>query len=48
MTAVVEDGGLETVQTMKDVARLEEAIVQDIQGGTQIGFDWHWVWGMRP
>ncbi|KAI9147992.1 N-methyltransferase tcpN [Paramyrothecium foliicola] len=48
LTAVVQNGGFETIQTMEDVLRVEDTLERDVQAGTRIGFDWHWAWGMRP
>ncbi|KAK1599521.1 methyltransferase domain-containing protein [Colletotrichum navitas] len=49
LTAVVEDGGEETVRTMEDVSRIERDLVRDTdQNGVRLGFDYFWNWGQRP
>ncbi|KAK2773606.1 methyltransferase domain-containing protein [Colletotrichum kahawae] len=48
MTAVVDHGGLETVQTTNDVERLHEALARYLQNGTRVGFDYVQVLAQRP
>ncbi|KAH7322377.1 S-adenosyl-L-methionine-dependent methyltransferase [Stachybotrys elegans] len=48
MAAIIEDGGMETIQTVADMKRLGDIILQEIDKGAQFGFDWRWVWGRRP
>lgn len=39
MTAVIDNGGLENVQTMADVERLHDTLARELQNGTRVGFD---------
>ncbi|KAK1984236.1 methyltransferase domain-containing protein [Colletotrichum cereale] len=48
LTAVVEDGGEETVRTMEDVGRIERELVRDAeQNGVHLGLHYFWNWGQR-
>lgn len=48
MTAVVDNGGFENVQTMADVERLHDTLARELQNGTRVGFDYVEVLGRRP
>ncbi|GKT63162.1 methyltransferase domain-containing protein [Colletotrichum tofieldiae] len=48
MLAVLEDGGTETLQSMKDIDRLESGMRQDVLNGALVGFSYTWIWGRHP
>ncbi|OLN96302.1 Demethylmenaquinone methyltransferase 2 [Colletotrichum chlorophyti] len=49
LLAIVEGGGLENVQSIKDVDRLEEEMKRDVEeNGVLVGFMYTWIWGQRP
>ncbi|KAF9873867.1 hypothetical protein CkaCkLH20_08601 [Colletotrichum karsti] len=49
MLAVLEDGGMETMQTVEDIDRLEAGIRKDVvENGAMVGFYYNWVWGRHP
>ncbi|KAF0324452.1 hypothetical protein GQ607_008401 [Colletotrichum asianum] len=49
MLCVLEDGGLETMQSEKDIDRLQEEIRRDVEeNGVKFGFYYSWVWARHP
>ncbi|KAF6822229.1 methyltransferase domain-containing protein [Colletotrichum plurivorum] len=49
MLFVLEDGGLDTIQTLEDVDRLDAEMKRDAAANdAKFGFNYTWTWGRRP
>ncbi|KAK1706448.1 uncharacterized protein BDZ83DRAFT_724726 [Colletotrichum acutatum] len=48
MLSILESGGVDTLQTTKDMYRLESELKRDIQNGALIGISLTWFWVRHP
>ncbi|KAF6817202.1 hypothetical protein CPLU01_13649 [Colletotrichum plurivorum] len=49
MLAVLEDGGMDTIQALEDVDRLEADMKREVAANdAKFGFHYYWTWGRRP
>ena len=48
LTGIVARGGSDGMKTMEDVDKIEEAVRNDILGGTLVGFQMWWTFGQKP
>lgn len=48
LVGVVARGGVQGMQTLEDVERLDAAVRADVSAGTMLGMNMWWTWGQRP
>ncbi|KAK1623656.1 hypothetical protein BDP81DRAFT_331861 [Colletotrichum phormii] len=48
MPSILESGGVDTLQTTRDMDRFESEMKRDIQDGALIGVSLTWFWGRHP